>query len=77
MFTDRFGITTLIDGNEHLGVSWDYDTDPDDLSQRTATLFYIPDKTHHTHYHISLSDAQCADLRDWLSAYLEVKNGSL
>jgi hypothetical protein len=70
-FNDKFGITEIVDDLINtLCISWDYDTDIDDISEHKAVLLYDYDDLHH---HIELTDDQCLVLHIWLSQYLAHK----
>jgi hypothetical protein len=72
-YKDRYGITKIVDDkSDNLSVSWDYDSNKDDLTQRRPVFLYTPwmDNTD-DHYHIELTRNQAIVLRDWLNDYLE------
>jgi hypothetical protein len=69
MYKDRFGVTKILGDN--LQISWDYDDNEHDLTQRKATLLYTPDMGNtNTHYHISLDQLQAKNLREWLDEFI-------
>ena len=90
MFSDKFGITDIIDEKEKFSIGWDSQViwnpptkrrtltgvgNCDPLfSERTAVILYVPNKDSHQHHHIEMTDAQCETLRDWLTLFLESKS---
>lgn len=79
-YKDKYGITDIRpeeDKVDCLCISWDWQDNPDDKSQRRPVFLYTPhmedlDKSgcpHH--YHIELNFEQAKKLRDWLSDYIE------
>ena len=74
-FKDKYGITA-IDQNPELrsvdtfDISWDYDDNEHDLSQRKPVFLIVPDKRKDEHYHVTLSRKGATDLRTWLNKFL-------
>ena len=55
----------------NLSVSWDYEDDPNDSSQRSPVFRFTPDmESAKEHHHIKLSYKQADALKDWLDEYL-------
>lgn len=73
MYKDtRYGITNIIHNDSgSLDISWDYDDDVDDISQRVPVMLYTPNDRRNSHYHITLNKEQAATLHTWLGNYLK------
>jgi hypothetical protein len=71
-YQDKFGVTALAQaGVDRFDISWDYDDDPTDKTQRKAVFLVVPKTAASDHEHIELTRQGARDLRDWLTAYLE------
>ncbi|CAN5681576.1 hypothetical protein BH10CYA1_BH10CYA1_03150 [soil metagenome] len=72
-YKDRHGRTVIRpDDDNNLRIAWDYDDDESDLVQRMAVFLYTPQMSNtETHFHISLSQPQAKELRDWLDEFLK------
>ncbi len=70
-YQDKHGHTVVFKNDRHqFSVTWDFDTDPNDKSQRIVDLLYVPDLAKAAHEHIRLAHDEARALRDWLSAFL-------
>tara|TARA_R100001086_G_scaffold246872_2_gene179859 strand:+ start:1347 stop:1592 length:246 start_codon:yes stop_codon:yes gene_type:complete len=59
---------------DNLRISWDYEDDPEDISQRTVSFLYTPDMDNtYEHFHIELNDAEGMALRNWLIEFYHKK----
>ena len=83
-YEDRHGVTNIRDASKMtveerkkegiydiFNLSWDYEDDEADKSQREAVILYIPLSTSSEHHHIPMNREEAKIMRDWLDAFLE------
>jgi hypothetical protein len=58
---------------DNISMSWDYDSDKDDIAQRFAVMLYTPEKGQHEHSHIAFTDDEIYKLGLWIDDYLRMK----
>ena len=69
--TNPFNALTVKGGKlNNLSISWDYESDPDDKSQRVPSLLVTPNRKKFEHYHIDLNRKQAKKLKNWLTWFL-------
>ena len=54
-----------------LGISWDYETDPNQKDKWMAIFLSIHNKEEHDHKHMIMNHKQARNLRDWLNNFLK------
>lgn len=72
-YDDKFGITKISKGKiDNLSISWDYESDPDDKTQRRPIFLFTPNMDNtNEHFHIELTRKQARVLSKWLIDYLK------
>lgn len=71
----HYMIETVKEGRrDNLSMSWDYDTDASNVTERHAVMLYTPDmEDTSNHEHIEFSDEEAKKLHSWLGRFLEMK----
>lgn len=88
-YSDKYGATTVRDnsvkkvkgriqcGWDIIKLSWDYDDDENDKSQRVAHILYVPYYPEHDHDHIIMNLEEAKIVRDWLTEFInDVEGGN-
>jgi hypothetical protein len=71
-YEDRYGSTEIKPEKFYnLSIGWEYENDPEDLSQRFPVLLFTPDMENTiNHHHISFTLGEARILHEWLGKYL-------